>query len=170
MSEQSVICCYHDAGAFRRYLYGHSVFRIHFKFIRLSVPECSDYFFFYLKIFPTKILYTVVPCHECCMCCPSHPSLFHRPYICVCFSPWVTVLARMLNEPETLGGNMLCFLLNALHVSDYISSSSGATFISCTSHWYMPVRLVVSHTTARRMVPAYADIKLSVAWTIVIQT
>ena len=28
----------------------------------------------------------------------------------------------------------LYFLLNALHVSDYISLSSGATFISCTSH------------------------------------
>ena len=26
------------------------------------------------------------------------------------------------------------FLLDALHVSDYISPSSGATFISCTSH------------------------------------
>jgi hypothetical protein len=28
----------------------------------------------------------------------------------------------------------LYFLLDALNVSDYISSSSGATFISCTSH------------------------------------
>ena len=28
----------------------------------------------------------------------------------------------------------LYFLLDALHVSDYISPSSGATFISCTSH------------------------------------
>ena len=28
----------------------------------------------------------------------------------------------------------LCFSLNALHVSGYISPSSGATFISCTSH------------------------------------
>ena len=28
----------------------------------------------------------------------------------------------------------LYFSLNALHVSDYISPSSGATFISCTSH------------------------------------
>ena len=28
----------------------------------------------------------------------------------------------------------LYFLLEALHVSDYISPSSGATFISCTSH------------------------------------
>ena len=26
------------------------------------------------------------------------------------------------------------YLLDALHVSDYISSSSGTTFISCTSH------------------------------------
>ena len=31
----------------------------------------------------------------------------------------------------------LYFPLDALHVSDYISPSSGATFISCTSH--MPV-------------------------------
>ena len=28
----------------------------------------------------------------------------------------------------------LHFLLDALHVSDYISPSAGATFISCTSH------------------------------------
>ena len=28
----------------------------------------------------------------------------------------------------------LYFLLDALHVSDYISSSSGATFLNCTSH------------------------------------
>ena len=28
----------------------------------------------------------------------------------------------------------LYFLLDALHVSDYISPSSGATFISCTSY------------------------------------
>ena len=28
----------------------------------------------------------------------------------------------------------LCFPLDALHVSDCISPSSGATFISCTSH------------------------------------
>ena len=28
----------------------------------------------------------------------------------------------------------LYFLLDALHVSDYVSPSSGATFISCTSH------------------------------------
>ena len=33
----------------------------------------------------------------------------------------------------------LCFPLDALHVSDYVSPSSGATFISCISHgmlWY----------------------------------
>ena len=28
----------------------------------------------------------------------------------------------------------LYFSIDALHVSDYISPSSGATFISCTSH------------------------------------
>ena len=30
--------------------------------------------------------------------------------------------------------NSLHFPVDALHVSHYISSSSGATFISCTSH------------------------------------
>ena len=29
----------------------------------------------------------------------------------------------------------LYFILDALHVSDYISPSSGATFKSCTSHF-----------------------------------
>ena len=50
----------------------------------------------------------------------------------------------------------LYFLLDALHVSDYLSPSSGATFISCTSH------LDYSHTTARRMVSAYTkcDVQL----------
>ena len=33
----------------------------------------------------------------------------------------------------------LYFLLVALHVSDCISPSSGATFISRTLLWYMPV-------------------------------
>ena len=46
----------------------------------------------------------------------------------------------------------LYFPLDALHVSDCISPSLGATFISCTSH------LVY----ARRMVPAYTkrDVQL----------
>ena len=35
----------------------------------------------------------------------------------------------------------LYFLLDALHVSDYISPSSGATFISCTSNLVLPIRL-----------------------------
>ena len=55
----------------------------------------------------------------------------------------------------------LYFLLNALHVSDCISPSSGATFISCTSHLvyagicrYVWLLCGYSHTTARRMVPA----------------
>ena len=39
----------------------------------------------------------------------------------------------------------LYFQLDALHVSDYISPSSGATFISCTSHlvYAGTIRLVV---------------------------
>ena len=45
----------------------------------------------------------------------------------------------------------LYFPLDALHISDYISPSSGATFISCTSHLVYGY----SHTTARRMVPSY---------------
>ena len=48
----------------------------------------------------------------------------------------------------------LYFLLDALHVSDYISPSSGANFISCTSH------LVYAGTI--RVVPAYTkcDVQL----------
>ena len=44
----------------------------------------------------------------------------------------------------------LYFLLDALHVSDYISPSSGTNFIGCTSHLvyagilrYMPIHLAV---------------------------
>ena len=55
----------------------------------------------------------------------------------------------------------LYFPLDALHVSDYISPSSGATFISCTSYLiyagicrYVWLLCGCSHTTARRMVPA----------------
>ena len=63
----------------------------------------------------------------------------------------------------------LYFPLDALRVSDCISPSSGATFISCTSHLvYARICRFVwllcgySHTTATRMVPAYAkcDIQL----------
>ena len=56
----------------------------------------------------------------------------------------------------------LYFLLDALHVSDYISPSSGASCISCTSHLvyagicqYVWLLCGYSHTTARPMVPAY---------------
>ena len=57
----------------------------------------------------------------------------------------------------------LYFLLDALHVSDYISPSSGATLQAVHRIWYMPVSNVwllcdYSHTTARRMVPAYTGI------------
>ena len=50
----------------------------------------------------------------------------------------------------------LYFLLDALHVSDCISPSSTATFISV---WLLCDR---SHTTARRMVPAHTkcDVQL----------
>ena len=41
----------------------------------------------------------------------------------------------------------LYFPLDALHVSDCISPSSGATFISCTSHLVYAV-VWLSHTTA----------------------
>ena len=42
------------------------------------------------------------------------------------------------------------FSLDALHVSDYISPSSGATFILCTSHSVYAATI--------RMVPAYTGI------------
>ena len=59
----------------------------------------------------------------------------------------------------------LYFPLDALHVSDYISPSSGATLQAVHRIWYMPVyagtiRPAVadySHTTAGRMVPAYTN-------------
>ena len=63
----------------------------------------------------------------------------------------------------------LYFLLDALHISDYISPSSGATFISCTSHLvyagicrYVWLLCGYSQTAARRMVPAYTkcDVQL----------
>ena len=63
----------------------------------------------------------------------------------------------------------LYFLLDALHVSDCISPSSGANFIRCTSDLvhvgmgrYVWLLCGYSHTTARRMVPAYTkcDVQL----------
>ena len=44
----------------------------------------------------------------------------------------------------------LYFPLDVLHVADYISPSSGATFVSCTSHL-----CGYSHATATRIVSAY---------------
>ena len=41
----------------------------------------------------------------------------------------------------------LNFPLDALHISDYTSPSSGATFISCTSH------LVPAHSDIYRHIP-----------------
>ena len=61
----------------------------------------------------------------------------------------------------------LYFPLDALHVLDYISPSSGATFISCTSHLvyagicrYMPVPYIWLQTY--RHIPAYTkcDVQL----------
>ena len=50
----------------------------------------------------------------------------------------------------------LHFPLYALHVSDYIIPSSGASFISCTSHLVYADRSgCCVATTATRMVPAY---------------
>ena len=65
----------------------------------------------------------------------------------------------------------LYFTLNALHISYYISPSSGATFCKLYIAFgicrYRPVPYVwllfgYSHTTARRMVPAYTkcDVQL----------
>ena len=61
------------------------------------------------------------------------------------------------------------FPLDALHVSDYISPSSGATFISCTSHlvyagvcWYHTSGCCVAKTTQQPDVSAYTkyDVQL----------
>ena len=56
----------------------------------------------------------------------------------------------------------LYFLLDAQHISDYISPSSGETFTNCTSHLvyagicrYVWLLCDYSHITARCMVPAY---------------
>ena len=62
----------------------------------------------------------------------------------------------------------ILFFIDALHVSDYISPSSGATFISCTRYTAVGIYRYVwllcgySHTPARRMVPAYTkyDVRL----------
>ena len=63
----------------------------------------------------------------------------------------------------------LYFPLDALLVSDYISPSPGATFISCTSYLvyagicqYVWLLCGYSHTTATCVVPAYIknDIQL----------
>ena len=63
----------------------------------------------------------------------------------------------------------LYFPLDALHVSDCISPSSGATFISCTSHLvyagicrYVWLLCGYNSTTARPMASAYTkyDIQL----------
>ena len=65
----------------------------------------------------------------------------------------------------------LYFPLDAVHVSDYISPSSGSNFISCTSHSvyvgicrYVWLLCGYSHTTARRIVPAYTKCDLHHRW------
>ena len=56
----------------------------------------------------------------------------------------------------------LYFPLDALHVSDYISPSSGASlyklYIAFGICRYVGLLCGYSHTTARRMVPAYTGI------------
>ena len=60
----------------------------------------------------------------------------------------------------------LYFPLDALHVSDYISPSSGATFKSCTSHFgicrYHTSGCCVTIATQQPHVPAYTkcDVQL----------
>ena len=56
----------------------------------------------------------------------------------------------------------LYFPLDALHVSDYISPSSGATFIICTSHLVYADTSGCCLAIATRMVPAYikCDVQL----------
>ena len=56
----------------------------------------------------------------------------------------------------------LYFPLDALHVSDYISPSSGATFISCTSHLVCASTIRVTIATQQPDVLAYTkcDVQL----------
>ena len=56
----------------------------------------------------------------------------------------------------------LYFLLNALHVSDYISPSSGANFMSCTWHllYAGTSGSCVAIATQQPHVPAYSGIYL----------
>ena len=49
----------------------------------------------------------------------------------------------------------LYFLLGALHVSDCIRASSGATFISCTSYLAYAGSISLDSTTQQPDVPAY---------------
>ena len=56
----------------------------------------------------------------------------------------------------------LYFPLDALHVSDYVSPSPGATFISCTSHlvYAGTIRLAVAwlhNSQTYRHIPAYTN-------------
>ena len=52
----------------------------------------------------------------------------------------------------------LYFPLDALHVSDYISPSSGATFISCTAHLVYAGTIRCVAMATQRMVPACTGI------------
>jgi hypothetical protein len=51
----------------------------------------------------------------------------------------------------------LYFPLDALHVSDYVSPSSGATLETVRRIWYMPIRLAVpdNHNNFVRFVGLY---------------
>ena len=60
----------------------------------------------------------------------------------------------------------LYFPLDAVHVSDYISPSSGATFINCTSHLiYAGICRYVWLLCGYSHIPAYTkyDVQLKVA-------
>ena len=64
---------------------------------------------------------------------------------------------------------ILYFLLDALHVSDYISPSSGATFISCTSHLVYAgicryVWLLCGYRKDYRFTPFFRQLVYGVLW------
>ena len=51
--------------------------------------------------------------------------------VCTVHRPTIRIETKKMHKILVI---TLYFLLDVLHVSDYISPSSGATFISCTSH------------------------------------
>ena len=51
--------------------------------------------------------------------------------VCTVHHPTICIYTNKMHKIPVI---RLYFPLDALHVSDYISPSSGASFISCTSH------------------------------------